>query len=254
MILTPNNYHSPEAAECWLSASAIKRAHRCEADFFNGAPNEDKSAFIAGHLFELIVTDDTVGLEQFKTEHPEMYSSRGATVGQLKAEYRDVVECAERVKNQPFLMDIIGGAQKQVIMTGTIFGEPIRMMCDLLCHDGSIYDLKSAKNFLRVWSNLAESYVEWWQEWDYPMQLWIYREIARQNGINPPHVGLIGASKSNYDIQAIEFSDDVLTHAKADVAYTIGRIKAIKSGDVPIRCECCQHCIETKIIKEFEIV
>lgn len=254
MKLTESNYHSLEATQLWLSASSIKRAHRCESEWFNGEQNEDKPAFIAGHLFELLVTCDEQGLEQLKLEHPEMYSSRGETKGALKAEYAKILECSEAVLNQPFLAEIIQNAKKQVILTGIIDGLPIRMMCDLMTPNGDIYDLKTAKNFSREWSENADGYVEWWQYWDYPMQLWIYREIARQNGITTKHVGLIGVSKSNCDIQALEFSEDTLAQAKADVLYTIGRIKAVRNGSKPLSCGYCSHCIKTKQIKRFEVI
>lgn len=254
MILTQSNYHSKEASERWLSASAIKRARRCEAEFLYGEPDEEKDAFIAGHLLELLVTDDLEGLEAFEAEHPQMFSSRGPTKGRLKASYLDVLECAERIKAQPFLMQIIYRSRKQVIMTGKVFGMPVRMMCDLLDVDDSIFDLKSTRSFARVWSDEADSYVEWWQEYYYPMQLWLYREIARQNGLKTKKTGLIGASKSNFDVQALQLSEDTLAQARSDVAYTIGRIKAIRTGAPPMRCERCAYCIGTKLIKGFELV
>lgn len=257
MILTESNYHSQDAAKLYLSASAVKRAKRCESEFLTGHPDEDKSAFVAGHMFELLVTQDDAGIAALHSQHPEMFSSRSPTAGQLKSEYQNVVECAYRVRKQRFLCHIIDRSQKQVIMTGTIFGKPFRMMCDLFYVYGDvvdIYDLKTAKNFSRMWSDADETYVEWWDYWNYPMQMWIYRELASQNGYNVRNVGIIGVSKANYDIQAFTFSEDTLLGARADVEYTLGRIEAISSGDEPIRCEHCPHCIETKKIERFEVI
>ena len=253
MILTQNNYHSDEARRLYLSASAIKQAKQCEFSFCNPKQDDFKTAFVAGHLFELLATQDIDGLNRLYAEHPEMISSQGKTKGQLKVEYRDVSICAERVRNQPFLCDLIDRAEKQTILTGTILGEPVRMMSDLIVDDW-IIDLKTAKDFKKVWSDEVNTYVEWWQSWNYPIQMWIYREIARQNGLKINHTGLIGVSKANYDMQAIEISEDLLKQAGADTLYVIGRIKDIRIGAEPIRCECCPTCIELKQIKEFEII
>lgn len=253
MKLTESNYHSDEARQLYLSASAIKQAKRCEFSFCHPKQDNFKSAFIAGHLFELLVTNDINGLNQLYTEHPEIVSSRGDTKGQLKTEYRDVSICAERVRSQPFLCDLIDRADKQVILTGTILGEPVRMMSDLIVDDW-IIDLKTAKDFKKVWSDETDTYVEWWQGWNYPIQMWIYKEIARQNGLKINHTGLIGVSKANYDIQAVEISEDLLSQAKADTLYVIGRIKDMRNGSEPLRCECCPTCIELKEVRGFEII
>lgn len=252
MILTESNYHSEQSASKYLLASSIKHAKKCEYGFLHPQKKEPKSAFIAGHLFELLVTNDLNGVSLLYENHPEMVSSQGITKGQLKTEFRDAAICSERVRNQDFIRNLIDMSDKQMILTGKILGEPVRMMCDLVCNDW-IVDLKTAKDFKRVWSEENESYVEWWQGWNYPMQLWIYKEIARQNGITINHTGLIGVSKSNYDISCIEFSDEVMEQAKADVLYVVGRIKDIKNGAEPYRCEKCPACIESKKIEEFMV-
>lgn len=254
MKLTQSNYHSAAASKIWLSSSDIKRAHRCETDFLYGKRDENKPAFTAGHLFEMLVTDDKRGLNKLYKEHPEMFYSRGANAGELKAEYQNIVDCANRVRSQSFLMDIIRPARKQVILTGRILGVPVRMMCDLLTSTGDIFDLKTARDFKMIYDCDTGLYVEWWQYWGYPMQLWIYREIARQNGLDPQRVGIIGVSKLNCDVQAIQFSDEILSMAKADTLYTINRIKALKNGETPNRCEHCDSCISTRQITDFCIV
>lgn len=252
MKLNEKNYHSEQSARAYLSASSIKHAKKCEYSFLHPQRKEPKSAFIAGHLFELLVTDDKKGLEELYECHPEMVSSQGKTKGQLKTEFRDASTCSDRVRKQEFIRSLIDSANKQMILTGQILGEPVRMMCDLV-YDDWIIDLKTAKDFKRVWSDEHESYVEWWQGWNYPMQLWIYKEIARQNGIKINHTGLIGVSKSNYDISCIEFSNEVMKQAKADVLYVVDRIKKIRSGDEPYRCEKCPVCIKSKEIKGFMV-
>lgn len=248
--LTRDNYHSPEAVQRYLSASAIKTARRCENRWWaerNGLYiQDDTSSLVAGRLFESVVCDELEAIPA------ECISTRGATKGELKAEYRNVISCADAIKNQPMLYDIIQRSQKQVIMTGTLFGAPVRVMTDLIDTDGSIYDLKLMRDFLPIWDDNEERYVEWWQYWYYHIQMYIYREIAKQNGLNPPRVGLIAASRSNADIQAITFKDDTLLTAQSDTQYTINRMLDIINGmEQPVKCGNCPYCIETKKIDRF---
>ena len=256
MTLTRDNYHSEWARKTWLSSSAVKQAMRCEHawnEYRTGRfiDDESKDAYKLGHYFETFLSGTDSEKQQFIENNQDMFSSRGKTKGNLKAQYRSAQECVDAVKSQPFLMDIINRSKKQVILTGELFGAPFRVMYDLLAPDGSIYDLKLMKSFDREWSNLAESYVEWYEYWRYDAQMWIYREVARQNGINVPNVGLIAASKSNRDIQAIRFSENAMVQAGSDVEYTVGRMLDIINGDEPIRCESCQVCLKTKKINNF---
>lgn len=247
-VLTRENYHSPEAKARWLSSSDVKKAMRCEAAWaFGGPEDEDKEAFLFGHLFEALVTGE-------RYDNPLLYSSRGPTAGELKFEYRFAEDMARAVRRSPMLERLIDRCDKQVIMTGEIGGLPFRVMCDLMDTNGSIFDIKSARSFAPRYDEDKASYRDWWAIWDYPVQLWIYREIARQNGIDAPRVGLIAASKQNADVQALVFSRETMEAAEADARYAIDRIAAIRDGDLPIKCEHCQWCIDHKEITDFEEV
>lgn len=245
-ILTPENYHSSEARALWLSSSDVKKAMRCEAAWASGErEDEDKNAFIFGHLFEALVTGE-------EYENPLVYSSKGPTKGQVKAEYRPAYDMAEAVRRSSMLAKIIDRSRKQVIMTGEIGGLPFRMMCDLLDVDGSIYDIKSARNFAPQYDEDRAAYRDWWAIWEYPVQLWIYREIARQNGLAVPRVGLIAAAKDNADVQALALSRETMEAAEADARYAIERMAAIRHGDTPEPCGHCRWCIGQKVITRFE--
>lgn len=260
MILTQENYHSPEARALWLSSSAIKTAKRCEEQWYAEhtgvmVVDEDKEAFKLGHYFETMLTGTSDEIALFQSKNPDMFSSTGKTKGQLKATYKSVDECVEAVRRQPYLMEIINRCETQKILTGEIDGFPVRVMMDLLDVDGSIYDLKAMKDFKSIYSEEDGTYVEWWQAWDYAMQMWVYREICAQNGITVPRVGLIAVSKSNADIKAISFSEDTMNAAGADVHYTIGRMKDILNGrSFPIDCGHCSWCVKKRRITEFEEV
>ena len=82
----------------------------------------------------------------------------------------------------------------------------------------------------------------------------IAREIARQNGLVVPRVGLIAAAKDNADVQALVFGRETMEAAEADARYTIESMSAILRGDEPGACMHCRWCVGQKIITEFEEV
>lgn len=256
MILNRENYHSPEARRKWLSSSDVRQAIKCEfawKAYRTGKMQEDESneAFKQGNLFEVMLSGTDEEIQLFQQNNPDVFSSRGATKGQLKSSYQSVMDCVESVRRQLFLMEIIQNSRKQVIMTGKIMGVPFRVMCDLIYTDGSIYDLKCMKSFTREWSSRAETYVEWFEAWNYHVQLWIYKEIAEQNGLTVPNVGLIAGSKHNADVQALRFGNDLIAQAKADALYEIERMRDILNGAEPMRCESCDVCIKSRTINKF---
>lgn len=256
MILTPENYHSDEARAAYISSSDIKLAMRCEAmwaaqDKGQYRRPEGTAAFAYGHLFEEALTGNA---ETYITQHPELTLSRGPRKGELYAEYSGAIDLAAAVRRSSFLANLIDRCRKQVILTGELCGLPVRVMMDLVDEDESIYDIKSAKDFRTVWDDDRQEYMDWWAVWKYPVQLWVYREVARQNGLTVPHVGLIAGSKSNMDIQAIRFSEETMTAAQTDAEHTIRRMADIRNGAKPDECGRCEWCLSQKKIDNFEVI
>ncbi len=257
-MLTQKNYHSPGARKRWFSSSDVKQASRCESEWDAVRKGrikrcEDKPAFLFGHLFEQAVTSPGVDTLHYINAHPELLASRGTNKGALRAEFLPAMECAAAVRRSPYLRGILRRSRKQMILTGTIDGLPMRAMMDLVDKDGSIYDLKTARDFRPIWDDARGEYTDWWAYWRYPMQMWVYRELARQNGIEVPQVGLIAASKADQDVAAIRFGKETMAAAEADVHYTLERMKVIIEGrEEPLACGVCPWCISRKRITGFE--
>ena len=258
--LTEENYHSRAARRRWISSSDVKAAKRCEAawlaDYCGKIKHEEnKPAFAFGHLFEAALTLPGPQYHQYLAAHPELCSSRGPTKGQLRAEYAAAPELAHAVRRSPYLWGIVRRCKKQVILTGELNGMPVRCMMDLVDRDGSIYDLKAMRSFLPIYDTAREEYLDWWAYWNYPIQLYIYREIAHQNGLAVPRVGLIAASKADSDVQALAFGDEIMQAAAADTAYTMQRMAQILAGqEEPTACGRCAWCMSRKRITEFEMI
>ena len=257
MLLTQENYFSKEANQEYISVSQFKAFAECEAQALHnievGGENE-KQAFLEGKLFENWVAGDRA---LFMAQHPEMISTRGATAGQLKAEFNKVIKAAERFLEQDFFKDIINKCEKQVILTGEIEGVKVKCALDLFDREtNSIYDIKCMKDFKAQWNKSEKLYVPWYYIYEYVLQLAVYREIVRQNFGEPKEIGLLAASKEETpDLQAKSFSPELLD---LELEYFKNDVKIydnIKKGLIqPNYCGECDYCKSIKQITRFEVI
>ena len=257
MQLTQENYFSKEANTEYISVSQFKAFEECEAQALHnieiGGENE-KAAFLEGKLFENWVAGDRA---LFMAQHPEMISTRGATAGQLKAEFNKVIKAAERFLEQDFFKDIINKCEKQVILTGKIEGVKVKCALDLFDREtNSIYDIKCMKDFKEQWNKEEKSYVPWYYIYGYVLQLAVYREIVRQNFGEPKEIGLMAASKEEEpDLQAKSFSSELLDLELEYFKNNVKRYNDIKKGIVaPTYCGECSYCKSIKQITRFEVI
>lgn len=257
MQLTNENYFSIEANKEFMSVSQYKNFMECEAKALNdleiGGENA-KEAFLEGKLFEAIVTG---GGDLFIAKHPELISSTGKTTGQLKANFRVVMEAAKKFLSQKFFVDIINKCDKQVILTGEIEGVKTKCALDLFDNKTiSIYDIKCMANFNEQWSKKEKKYIPWYYTYNYVLQLAIYKEIVRQNYGDVTEVGLIAASKeSSPDVEALSFSNELLDLELENFKLNVKRFDDIKKHKIsPKYCGECDYCKSLKEIKEFEVI
>lgn len=257
MELNIDSYFSKEANKEYISVSQFKSFVECEAQALHnieiGGENE-KQAFLEGKLFENWVAGDRA---LFMAQHPEMISTRGATAGQLKAEFNKVIKAAERFLEQDFFKDIINKCEKQVILTGKIEGVKVKCALDLFDREtNSIYDIKCMKDFKEQWNKEEKSYVPWYYIYGYVLQLAVYREIVRQNFGEPKEIGLMAASKEEEpDLQAKSFSSELLDLELEYFKNNVKRYNDIKKGIVaPTYCGECSYCKSIKQITRFEVI
>ena len=97
MELNNENYFSKEANIEYMSVSQYKNFLECPAMAL-ALINEEyipetKESYLEGKLFENIVTGNET---LFMSKHPEMISSKGATAGQLKSNFKSVKNAADK--------------------------------------------------------------------------------------------------------------------------------------------------------------
>lgn len=261
LILTPENYYSQEANMQYVSVSQYKD--------FNGTTGKlgceaCAMAKLRGEIEEAQTTPLLVGsyvdayfegtLPTFAAQHPEIYSSRGKTAGELKTAYKQASIMIDRAERDPVFMQYMTG-DKQVIMTGEIEGVPVKIKIDST--DGRrLTDLKTVESITKPFyaKDLGQklSFCEWW---GYDLQAAVYREIYRQNTGDLLPFCICAISKDKTDniphprIKVIEISPLMMDEKLTEVKSSIVKIQRIKEGDLePLRCEVCDYCADTEVL------
>ena len=81
-VVTNENYYDQDE---YFSVSAFKKFRKCELDGLNDNFQVTDAMLIGSYVDAYI--EGT--LDIFKTEHPEIFSSRGTTKGELKEAYKN---------------------------------------------------------------------------------------------------------------------------------------------------------------------
>lgn len=258
MILTQKNYYSKEADLEYMSVSQFKLFEECEAKALATIKGQEdsisKDAFLEGQFFEALVAGDK---DLFMAQHPEIISSRGITKGEPKANFKKVINAAEKFNSQNFFKDIIKRCEKQVILIGEIEGIKVKCALDLFdVKDNSIYDIKCMGDFKEQWDKDGKIYLPWYYYYKYDLQLAVYSEIVKQNFGEPKKVGLIAATKEEVpDIDAILFDKEFLKIGLSNFKLKVKHFDNIKKGiEKPTSCGCCDYCKRIKTIDNFREV
>ena len=144
MILTPENYYSEAANFEYMSVSQYKDFAGtygklgCESMAMaklRGEYEEEKTtALLVGSYVDAYFEGS---LDEFKRKTSEIFTQKG----ELRAEYKRANQIIERIERDKYFMQCMSG-EKQVIMTGEIFGIPWKIKMDSYIPDVVIVDLK----------------------------------------------------------------------------------------------------------------
>lgn len=270
--LTDDNYYSAEMNKEYCSASQYKDF--CGCPIIPGCEEralktisgeyvkETTKALLEGSILDALWENDDP--EYILERFPDCVSSRGATKGQLKAEYQKVLEMYQRtLKEEKFCAYMSGN--KQTIMNGEIEGLPFKIKIDSYLDGKAITDLKTTatldRNFRYYIPDSGER-LPFYMAYGYDIQLAIYREIVRQNTGNTLNCYLACVDKKPHPIcDIIELPQKLLDEALDRIKGNCETIIMLKNGEVePTRCESseCDYCRDTHVCEvistsEFEL-
>jgi hypothetical protein len=126
MELNEKKYFSQEAELHYVSSSQYKMFFNpyndcCEAAALAQIRGEIERPMTTSLLMGSYVDEALTGdLERFKSEHPELISTRGESKGQLKKDYVQAEAMVQRAKKDPTFMAYVTGGIHQAIFTGEI--------------------------------------------------------------------------------------------------------------------------------------
>lgn len=264
--LTAENYYSQEANWQYMSASQFKAFRKCEAaamaELRGDWGRKDTTALRVGSYIDAYFSDE---MEEFKTEHPEIFKKDGS----LRAEYVQAQAAAERLERDDLARMLLSG-RHQVIKTGKIGGVWYKTKADSLltaaqveaiCRKfpkvrslvpfggAMIVDLKYMKDTDTVWSDEEQDRVTFAEYWGYDYQGAIYQKVDNRNA---PFVLVPVTKEVEPDINALYIPDDDLAIRLAEVEDYSPRYAAIKRGEIePVRCGRCPYCRSTKKLTEI---
>lgn len=254
MQLTAGNYYSQEANREYMSVSQFKDFAGtygklpCEftaMEKLAGRWEEEKSTALMVGSYVDAYFEGT--LDQFREEHPEIFKKTGDK-GLLK-DYVKAEEIIARIERDEYFMKYMSG-EKQVIMTGELFGTKWKIKMDSYIPGVAIVDLKVMASITKLEWVKDLGYLDFVRYWGYDVQGAIYQEIVRQNTGKKLPFYIAGATKENKpDIRIIQITQNYLDEALRMVEANMPRILRVKNGEAaPDRCELCDCCRDTRVL------
>lgn len=222
-----------------MSCSQYKTFMKCEALAMARLKGEIDDVMTTSLLVGKFVDsyfDDT--LDKLKEDYPEMFSTKGATKGQLKSIYKHAELMIARVERDEKMMQYLSG-EKQKIFTAEMFGIEWKVMIDSYDKGKRITDLKTTKDMKSL------------IKWNYDIQGAIYQKITEiRTGEKLPFFLDVITKEPVPDIGIFKMQDLMLDNTLGSIEQNLPHIIAVKNGKIePERCEKCDYCKQTKQAK-----
>lgn len=251
--LTPANYYDLETDRQYMSVTWFKKFLTCEAEALaelagKWRPPIDQKALVIGNWLHSYF-ESKEAHEKFKKEHSESISSRGATKGQLKADFK-VADAMIQSLADDHNFNLLYQGDKEVIVTGEIGGYPWKGKIDCLnLKQGYFVDLKTTKDIHQGYFSPEihgkESFV---YAYNYQLQMAVYRELIKQQyGVDcKPYIVAV-TKQTPPDKQVIDFPEYRLTNAMEQVLNNQPHIQQVINGEqAPTGCDNCAYCRNIK--------
>ena len=257
--LTEQNYYSNAmdreycSASQYLSIIGRPILPGCEAKAMaqlrGDYTQETTKAMLIGSILDALWEGATA--EELLERFPDCVSSRGATKGQLKAEYQQAITLYNRTRSDELFTRYMSGIH-QPIFTATIEGLNFKSKLDSYHEGKAIVDLKTTENTdidHRLYIPDSGEKLPFYLAWSYPTQLAIYREAVRQATGDVCACYICAVDKKPHPKPIIiQIEDKILDEALEEVKRNCHHIIKLKSGEIePIRCDqgCCDYCRDT---------
>lgn len=253
-VLTNDNYYSDEANKNYMSVSQFKELcgttakSVCEKTGVMIATGKISMPKTTALLVGSYVDSYFEGtLTEFKEANPDIYKKTGDKG--LKAEFLKAEEIIRRIEADAMFSQYMSG-DKQVIMTGNLFGVDWKIKMDSYIVDDKIVDLKVMRDMKPIYSELLGQRVDFIHYWGYDIQGAIYQKIVEiKTGKRLPFYIACATKESPVNIDIIEVTQPYLDNALKFVENGIQHAINLKNGYTnPSPCGICANCVKSKIL------
>lgn len=193
-------------------------------------------------------------LDKFIENNPDMFSTRGESKGQLKAEYQICLDLIKTIQKDEKFNSLFFSGEPQRIFTGEIAGVPFKGKIDML-YPEKIVDIKCMKDTEDIWNNATKTRVPFYSYYGYSIQAAIYQELVRQaTGKRLPYYLAVVTKTGQIEKHAYQFSQEALDLTLKFVEELAPRFQKIKNHEIePNECGKCGYYHATHKFNIFDI-
>ena len=256
--LTKSNYYSHDTDFQYMSFSVFKDFEKCEAATLaklkgDWEPTSNPEPLLVGNYVHSYFESPEAHQEFVEANKSEMISTRGKTKGQLKSSYKVADDMIKALSEDDFFNYVYMPGEKEVIVTGELFGHQWKGKIDSLCLDrGYFCDLKTVDDFHKGhWNPELRQKVNFVEDRGYHMQAAIYQELIRQTFDVDCQPYIFGVSKQPIpDKIAISFDGDgqfLMQSALEKISNEQDHFWRVLMGEEPPKaCGKCEYCRQGK--------
>lgn len=246
-----------------MSFSVFKDFEKCEAATLaklkgDWEPTSNPEPLLVGNYVHSYFESPEAHQEFVEANKSEMISTRGKTKGQLKSSYKVADDMIKALSEDDFFNYVYMPGEKEVIVTGELFGHQWKGKIDSLCLDrGYFCDLKTVDDFHKGhWNPELRQKVNFVEDRGYHMQAAIYQELIRQTFDVDCQPYIFGVSKQPIpDKIAISFDGDgqfLMQSALEKIKADQDRFWRVLMGEEPPKaCGKCEYCRQGKQLAGF---
>ena len=253
-VLTADNYYSSDAnwkymsVHQYLDFAGHLGVSGCESRamaMLRGDYTKEKT--VAMQVGSFVDSFFEHSLEQFKKDNPDVFTQKG----ELKAPYKQAEKMIERALRDKKFMAYMSG-EKQVIMTGYMFGCDWKIKMDSYLPGEAIVDLKTANDLHKAWKVKDFGYASCAEYWGYTLQMAVYQKIVEINtGKKLPCYLAFITKEDSPELKLCYIDQMTLDHSLNEIEMNMESVLMVKRGEVdPIPCGKCDWCKATEPIKK----
>jgi hypothetical protein len=183
---------------------------------------------------------------QFEIDHPEMISSRGATKGYLKAEFRQANQMIDALKADPHFAQMHRRASNSFVV-GELFNYPFGVSIDCLNRDkGYLIDIVTTRRPIQAteFHQFAKKRLDVFDRYHLPLKMGIIQQVMLDSfgETYDPYIFLVTKETPpatvGVALKPLDWVFDLeVLHEQ------LPRFAALKRGDVkPTACGVCEYC------------